>query len=329
MASPADLLEALIQNFGTERHAWQIFITSISSPKPPGSSWGVPFSGPRVLRFFFGPDPRWRSEPPRQVAQHAARAAGHLIREKVGAEVIRRKAFAADLLTAVDQQCEEAIQRIVQEHFPSHTFLGEETAEEGAIEALETREGWLWVVDPIDGTTNFASGQPMSAVSIGVAKDGQLRVAVIYEPFRDELFTACAGRGALLNGRRIQVSGAKELKEAVVASGCAPNPKSSAPCLRAMTALAPQTRTLRILGSAAVNFAWLACGRLDAWFEVDLNSWDSAAGALLVQEAGGMVTDCKGSPYRLSTRPICASNGLLHFDLLEVLAETEATDLDP
>ncbi|CAL1137457.1 unnamed protein product [Cladocopium goreaui] len=265
-----------------------------------------------------------------EVAEQAARAAGCLIREQVGAKVIRRKAFAADLLTAVDQQCEEAIRKIVQDNFPSHAFLGEETAETtGGIEEMQAQEGWLWVVDPIDGTTNFASGQPMSAVSIGVAKDGQLRVGVIYEPFRDELFTAQVERGAFLNGQSIRVSDAKELSEAVVASGCAPNPKSSAPCLRAMTELAPKTRTLRILGSAAVNFAWLACGRLDAWFEVDLNAWDNAAGALLVQEAGGLVTDCKGSPYTLSTRPICATNGLIHFELLEILAKTKATELDP
>ncbi|CAJ1412619.1 unnamed protein product [Effrenium voratum] len=138
----------------------------------------------------------------------------------------------------------------------------------------------------------------------------------IYEPFRDELFTARSTRGAFLNGEIICVSGTPRLAEAVVASGCAPDPRSSAACFRAMAHLAPKTRTVRILGSAAINFAWLACGRLDGWFEVDLNCWDTAAGVLLVQEAGGIVTDCLGNDYTLKTRPVCASNGHIHFDLL-------------
>merc|ERR1711933_77068 len=119
------------------------------------------------------------------------------------------------------------------------------------------------------------------------------------------------------------------LKEAVVASGAPPNPCSSAPCFRAMSLLSPpRSRTVRILGSAAVNFAWVACGRLDAWFEPDLSPWDSAAGALLVREAGGRITDCEGNEYVLGTRPICCSNGKIHDELLAVLREADATKLD-
>jgi len=265
------------------------------------------------------------------VAAEAARAAGRIIARKVGAEVVKTKAFAADLLTEVDGECEGVIHATVTHAFPEHAFLGEETA--GTPEAIAEQlkvPGWLWVVDPIDGTTNFAAGQPLSAVSIGVCRDGILRVGVIYDPFRDELFSAVVGRGTHLNGKAISVSqGARDLSEAVVASGAPPNPKSARPCFRAMTLLAPpRTRTVRILGSAAVNFAWVACGRLDAWFEPDLNPWDSAAGALLVREAGGQVTDCLGVEYVLSTRPICASNGALHAELLGVLAEASATQLD-
>ncbi|CAE7373733.1 IMP2 [Symbiodinium natans] len=232
------------------------------------------------------------------------------------------------LRTAVDQQCEEKIRGIVEMHFPSHTFLGEETAGPD-LDATLASGGWLWIVDPIDGTTNFAAGQPMSAVSIGVAFDGKLQAGVIYEPFRDELFAAARGAGATLNGASISVSKTDTLSKAVVASGAPPNPRSAAPCFRAMTLLAPpKTRTIRILGSAAINFAWLACGRLDAWFEADLNSWDSAAGVLLVEEAGGAVTDCLGTPFALTTRPICATNGRIHAELLEVLAVSRCTGLD-
>ena len=239
------------------------------------------------------------------VAAEAAREAGRLIVEKVGAEVVQSKAFAADLLMAVDKECEDVIRAIVSERFPDHEFLGEETADSSSASSgsLVSSEGWLWIVDPIDGTTNFAAGQPLSAVSIGIAYAGQLRVGVIHDPFRDELFSATCGGGAQVNGTAISVSGADALVDAVVASGAPPNPCSAAPCLRAMSLLAPpRSRTLRILGSAAINFAWVACGRLDAYFEPDLNSWDSAAGALIVQEAGGRVTSCVGEPYNLTTR---------------------------
>lgn len=263
-----------------------------------------------------------------EVASEAAKAAGLLIAAEVGAEVIETKAFEADLLTAVDRQCEEQIRGIVRLHFPTHAFLGEESA--GAdLDATLGSDGWLWIVDPIDGTTNFAAGQPMSAVSIGVAFDGELQVGVIYEPFRKELFEAARGAGATLNGASISVSSSESLSKAVVASGAPPNPRSAAPGFRAMTLLAPpKSRTIRILGSAAINFAWLACGRLDAWFEADLNSWDSAAGVLLVEEAGGRVTDCLGNEFALTTRPICASNGRIHEELLKVLAAAECTGLD-
>jgi len=264
------------------------------------------------------------------VAEVAARAAGKIMAQKVGAEVIQTKGYAADLLTAVDTECEKVIREVVHVRYPDHNFLGEESAgSSDAMDAVLALPGWLWVVDPIDGTTNFVAGQPLSAVSVGVAHDGVLRAGVIYDPYHDEMFSGATGMGAMLNGKSMCVSTAQQLGEAVVASGAPPNPRSAAPCFRAMSLLSPPaTRTVRILGSAAINFAWVACGRLDAWFEPDLNPWDSAAGAVLVQEAGGQVTDCKGVPYKLGTRPICASNGRFHKELLSVLETANATCLD-
>lgn len=265
------------------------------------------------------------------MAEEAARAAGRIMAAKVGADVIMTKAYAADLLTEVDGECEEVIRQTVAAAFPDHAFLGEESVgSREAMDELLASPGWLWVVDPIDGTTNFVAGQPMSAVSIGVAEKGVLRVGVIYDPYRDELFSARLGDGAKLNGEPISVGQrAKRLSEAVVASGAPPNPKSAAPCFRAMTQLCPPvTRTVRILGSAAINFAWVACGRLDAWFEPDLSPWDSAAGAVLVREAGGRVTDGEGVEYVLGTRPICSSNGPIHDELEAVLRQADATRLD-
>jgi len=267
-----------------------------------------------------------------RVAEAAARAAGRLMAAKVGAEVVQVKDYAADLLTAVDTECEEVIRKTVFEAFADHAFLGEESVgSREAMDALIAGAGWLWVVDPIDGTTNFVSGQPMSAVSIGVAFNGTLYAGVIYDPFRDELFSASLGAGASLNGAPISISAARvpTLANAVVASGAPPNPRSSAPCFRAMSLLAPpRSRSVRILGTAAISLAWVACGRLDAWFEPDLSPWDSAAGALLVREAGGRVTDCEGQEYVLGTRPVCSSNGKIHDELLGVLAEAGATQLD-
>lgn len=265
------------------------------------------------------------------VAEYAACAAGRIIVKKVGADVLMTKAYEADLLTEVDVECEEVIRQTVAEAFPEHAFLGEESVgSRRVMDELLATPGWLWIVDPIDGTTNFVAGQPMSAVSIGVAEGGVLRVGVIYDPHRDELFSARLGKGATLNGRPIVVGQrAQTLAQAVVASGVPPNPRSAAPCLRALTRLAPPVaRTVRILGSAAINFAWVACGRLDAWFEPDLGPWDSAAGALLAREAGGRVTDGEGCDYTLSTRSVCCSNGFFHAALEAVLQDADATRLD-
>jgi len=184
-------------------------------------------------------------------------------------------------------------------------------------------------VDPIDGTTNFASGMPLSAVSIGVARRGELIAGVVYDPFRDELFEALAGGETKLNGASVRVDDAAEIGEAVVAAGSPPSARSMAPSLRGVCAISPQVRTVRMLGSAAIMMAWVACGRLTAYFEPDLNAWDTSAGALLVRGAGGSVTGLDGSEYQLETRTLLCSNGATHSPLLSALQDANCVGLDP
>ena len=269
-----------------------------------------------------------------ETAKAAARAAGSVMRENLGAALTKTKASNKDLLTAIDPLCQQVIADQVQRAFPSHAFLGEESVAAGdaasaqALEEIMAAE-WLWVVDPIDGTTNFVQGMPMSVISVGVARRGSPVVGVIMDPFRDEIFWAAAGRGAFLNGARVQTGPEASLGEAVIAAGSPPNMKSIAPSLRGVTALMPEARTIRMLGSAALHLAWIACGRLSAYFEPDLNAWDTAAGAVLLREAGGQITDLRGQDYTLSTRPILASNGRTHQAILGVLQAAEVTGLDP
>jgi myo-inositol-1(or 4)-monophosphatase len=258
------------------------------------------------------------------VAKEAARAAGAVMQANIGAAVTKTKCSNKDLLTEIDPLCQRVISDKVAANFPAHKFLGEESVaagDEASSEALADliKADWLWVVDPIDGTTNFVQGQPMSVISVGVAHKGNLVVGVIMDPYRDELFWASAGGGAFCNDLKISTGAELTLGEAVIAAGSPPNMRSIKPSLRGVNALMPECRTIRMLGSAALHLAWIACGRLSAYFEPDLNSWDTAAGAVILREAGGRISDLHGSEYELSTRPILASNGHTHDAILHVL----------
>lgn len=265
-----------------------------------------------------------------RIAIKAAKKAGNIITLEgggeggAGVEVARLKANDRDLLTLVDPLCEKIIQETVLEAFPkNHLFLGEEDippGKEASAIAIDEKLknisnddcNWLWIVDPIDGTTNFVHGIPMSSVSIAVADHlGDVVVGVIYDPHRDELFTATKGGGSFLNGKQILVgSETKKLGEAVVAMGSPPGEESLGMSLLGVKALMPKVRTIRMIGSAAIMLAWIAAnGRLTAYWEYDLSSWDVAAGGLIVTEAGGKFTDLEGEDCTLRTRKICASNG--------------------
>lgn len=241
-------------------------------------------------------------------------------------EGVVSKMGSRDIVTEYDTLCQTKIYEEIKSRFPEHAFLGEEDVEPGrdaATEAIRklSLEDHLWIVDPIDGTTNFAHNMPLAGVIIAYCVKGECMFGLIYDPFADEMFTAWRGKGAFLNGKSISVDSISELKNAVLCTGSPPNIDSLNGCLKASLALSSQCRTVRILGSAAINLAWVACGRLSCYFETDMNVWDVAAGSLLVEEAGGKVTDVYGSPYKLETRSYVCSNGKIHSELQSKLLD--------
>jgi myo-inositol-1(or 4)-monophosphatase len=275
----------------------------------------------------------------RLCAEAAARQAGEIMRKHAGnIEVDKAKASYQDLVTAADRACQDAIEAAIRASFPTHDILGEESVPAGwaastaAIDAkLKAVEGgsptpWLWVIDPIDGTTNFVHGIPCSAVSVGVAYRDRVVVGVIYEPYRDEMFSGVLGGGATLNGRPVAVAKEAALSKALFGYGLHHTHDVGGVMCRGLDAVMRVSRGCRSLGSAALHLAYVSCGRLTGFWELDLSSWDVAAGSLLVTEAGGRVTDTRGAPYTLRTRDTFASNGSdeVHEGLLKAIASVGA-----
>lgn len=274
------------------------------------------------------------SKSPTAVAINAAAKTGEWIKTRLGNhKELNTKLSPQDLVTDVDKGAELMIRKLILTHFPDHEFLGEEgilpgpDASAEAIASYEDAE-YLWIVDPIDGTTNFVQGFPYFCVSIALAHHGEIIVGVIYDPIRDELFVAEKGKGAYMHGNPTHVSGDQELAGSVLAIGFNPERDFALPLnMKAIEALSTRTRSLRAMGSAAMHLAYVAAGRMSGYYEVGLNSWDIAAGALLVQESGGKVTDTKGNPYHLGVRHMVATNGHIHQELLKVIEEAGATGL--
>lgn len=261
----------------------------------------------------------------------AAKKAGEIIiSNSSGADVTKTKANPRDLLTLIDPLCEKIIKSTVLADFPSHDFLGEEDVPPGkeasaaALDAkLKTEKDFLWIVDPIDGTSNFVHGMPLCMPSVACAYKGEVVVGVIYDPHRDEVFTAMKGYGAQMNGKNIKVGEQDLITDAIIAMGSPPAEESMNMSLLGISALMPKVRTIRMLGSAALMLAWVANGRLTGYWEYDLSSWDIAAGALIVEEAGGRFSDLENNDFDLKNRKIFASNGKVgvHDKILEVLNE--------
>lgn len=223
-----------------------------------------------------------------------------------------------DLVTEADVAAEKRILDMLRQRQPQIAVLSEESFSAYGDIPLEP----VWVIDPLDGTTNFAHGFPWFAVSIGYMENGKTMAGVIYAPMLDELFLACRGFGAWLNGRRIVVSRCAELKKSLLATGFPYDLEHRAvEVVGALQKLLPSCQGVRRAGAAALDLAYVACGRLEGFWEIELKPWDTAAGLLLVQEAGGMVTDFKGGAYTPFVRELVGSNGLLHDELVARLGQ--------
>jgi len=251
----------------------------------------------------------------RQVAVAAALAAGRLLREHVGRVREIRYKGAVNLVTEVDLASERLIVETIRTAFPDHAFLTEEGSGQDQLDAPA-----LWVIDPLDGTTNYAHGYPMFCVSIAFLREGRAEVGVVYQPILDELFVAERGVGAFLNGERIRVSAHRELRSALLATGFPYDLERRREALAAFARFTLTARAVRRDGSAALNLAYVAAGRFDGFWEQELSPWDTAAGVLLVEEAGGTVTDYAGRPFRLHQATCVASNGVIHQAMLDMIA---------
>jgi len=230
----------------------------------------------------------------------------------------------ADFVSEVDRQAEKLIIDTIHDAYPDHGILAEESGSSGDKEKSEHE----WIIDPLDGTTNYLHGLPVYAVSIALRVKGVLQAAVIYDPSRDELYTASKGKGAHLNDRRIRVSNTHRFSDALLATGFPYNNMQYLdPWLGGFKALVPHVAGIRRAGSASLDLAQVACGRYDGFWEFGLNSWDIAAGILIIQEAGGFSSDMKGKQEMLETGHIIAGNPKL-FGKLQTLLKERAKNLD-
>jgi myo-inositol-1(or 4)-monophosphatase len=266
-------------------------------------------------------------------AAEIAREAGARLREYLIQGVETEYKGDVDLVTVADRAVEKLIRSRLGEVFPEHGVFGEE----GTRERMDGE--YRWYVDPLDGTTNFAHGFPQFCVSMGLEHrpagtepddDGTLVAGVVYDPMRDELFTAERGRGTQLNGKPARVSRIQGPAEALLATGFPSRKRHTSPNIHFYHELNLRSHGVRRAGSAALDLAYVACGRMDGFWEFNLNPWDTAAGILLVEEAGGRVTDFAGAHYRLASDEILASNGLIHKELIGFFADMFAgRDLKP
>ena len=244
-----------------------------------------------------------------------AREAGALLMEFFHQHVKVEYKGEADLVTVADRKSEALIRERIKARWPSHDILGEE----GGLQ--DSGSDYRWYLDPLDGTTNFAHGFPVFCVSMGLEHKGQRVAGVIYDPTRNELFAAARGTGAFLNGERIEVSTTAKLSESLVATGFPSHKRHQNPNIFFYHQITLRTHGVRRAGSAALDLCCVACGRFEAFWEFKLNPWDTAAGVLIVEEAGGKVTTFDGSPFQLDSRETVASNGLVHQALLEEFAD--------
>jgi myo-inositol-1(or 4)-monophosphatase len=257
-----------------------------------------------------------------EVATEAALTAGAIINKYRGnLTQIDQKGRLGDLVTVADREAEACIIEILQRHFPTHSILAEET---GKYENSDAE--YLWIIDPLDGTTNYAHQYPFSAVSIGLVVNGLPLVGVIFDPFHQELFRAATGLGATRNRQPIQVSAVGQLADSLLVTGFAYDRQETTDHnYREFCYLTHITQGVRRGGSAAIDLAYVACGRLDGYWERGLSPWDLAAGVVIVQEAGGLVTAYDQGDFILNSGRILATNGAIHQALSQSLEKVQQT----
>ena len=265
-------------------------------------------------------------DPMLNIGIKAARAASKVMLhniERLDQLEIEKKG-RADFVSQVDRGSEEIIIDTIRGAYPDHAIL----AEESGVHGDQAQSEYEWIIDPLDGTTNYLHGLPVYAVSIALRVKGVLQAAVVYDPSRDELFTASRGKGAHLNNRRIRVSATNRLSDALLATGFPYNDMQYLePWVGSFRALVPHVAGIRRPGSAALDLAQVACGRFDGFWEFGLNAWDIAAGLLLIQEAGGLSSDMKGQQRMLETGHVIAGNPRL-FNKIQTLVREHARSLD-
>ena len=250
-----------------------------------------------------------------ETAVEAALAGGEVLRRWENRFTAQRKS-PADFVTEADFESQRTIYELIRSRFPDHGFLGEENTE-----VRETNSLFQWIVDPLDGTSNYVHRFPYYSVSVALEYDGRLLAAAVFDPTRDELFKAGAGLGAFLNDQPIQAKGAEDLNSALVIVSLPIRVERTHPVIEDFLRVLERAQHLQRTGSAALNLAYIAAGRVDAYWSRSLHPWDMAAGALLVEEAGGRVTRCDGTPLNLRQHEILATNGsAIHEQLRELLS---------
>jgi myo-inositol-1(or 4)-monophosphatase len=269
------------------------------------------------------------------VAVEAAREAGEILMTELARPVQIDYKGEVDIVTQADGRSEQAIVTRLRNHFPKHAIVAEESGAHAAAAAASAGGGgprFCWYVDPLDGTTNFAHGYPWFCVSIGLTEGPpgkeELLAGVVFHPVSQEMFTAVRGEGAYLNNKKIHVSKIEKLATSLLGTGFPAHKRMQNPNIHYYWNFTLRSHGVRRAGSAALDLASVACGRFEGFWEFGLNPWDTAAGVLLVREAGGTVTDFAGNPYQLGARELMASNSRVHAEMQAVAAETARTAPD-
>jgi len=250
-----------------------------------------------------------------KVAEEAAREAGKVLLENLGK--VKEIEFKAknSIVTEVDTKSENLIIEIIKSNFPSHDILAEESGRDNK------RSGHVWIIDPLDGTTNYAHTYPVFSISIALEVEGITRLGTVYDPLRDEFFSSESEKGAYLNRNKIKISDTKTVEESLLCTGFThENEWMVDESLRHFENFIRRARAVRRDGSAALDLCYVACGRYDGFWELGLHAWDTAAGSLILEEAGGRVTDFSGRKFSIYGDELLASNELIHHKMLGVLA---------